>query len=124
MLLATTRLDVNGVLRRRLDVRKLSFAGTDEAVSRTGMEYGGITPIGLPEGWPVLIDARVAAVGLVIIGAGIRAAKIAIDGADLLGLPGAELVEGLAAERGSHHRRTSATSCPSRARQRPRRSIA
>ena len=96
VLLATTRLDVNGVLRRRMDVRKLSFASMDEAVERTGMEYGGITPIGLPEGWPVLIDARVAAAGLVIIGAGIRAAKIALDGADLLTLPGAELVEGLA----------------------------
>ena len=96
VLLATTRLDVNGVLRRCLDVRKLSFAGMDEAVSRTGMEYGGITPIGVPDGWPILIDARVATAGLVIIGAGIRAAKIAIDGADLLGLPGAELVEGLA----------------------------
>ena len=57
MILATTRADVNGVVRRRLDVRKASFAPMDEAVALTGMEYGGITPIGLPKDWPVLVDA-------------------------------------------------------------------
>jgi prolyl-tRNA editing enzyme YbaK/EbsC (Cys-tRNA(Pro) deacylase) len=57
VVLATTRADVNGVVRRRLDVRKASFAAQDEAVNRTGMEYGGITPLGLPDGWPVLVDA-------------------------------------------------------------------
>ena len=93
---ADTRADVNNVVKRLLDVRKASFLPMDRAVEESGMEYGGITPIGLPEGWPVLIDARVAAAGLVIIGAGIRAAKIAIDGVALLGLPGAELIEGLA----------------------------
>ena len=59
MVLATTRADVNGVVRRRLDVRKASFAPMAEAVELTGMEYGGITPIGLPAGWPVLVDPRV-----------------------------------------------------------------
>ena len=44
MVLATTRADVNGVVRRRLDVRSASFAPMDEAVALTGMEYGGITP--------------------------------------------------------------------------------
>lgn len=96
VVLATTRADVNGVIRRRMDVRKISFASREEAVSRTGMEYGGITPIGLPAGWPVLIDAAVVAAGPVIIGSGIRASKIAIDGADLAALPGAEVIEGLA----------------------------
>ena len=56
MVLATTRADVNGVVRRRLDARKASFAPMDEAVALTGMEYGGITPIGLPADWPVLVD--------------------------------------------------------------------
>ena len=60
-MLATTRADVNGVARRRLDVRKASFMPMDEAVAGTGMEYGGITPIGLPPDWPVLVDAAVAA---------------------------------------------------------------
>ena len=61
VVLATTRADVNNVARRVLDVRKASFAPMDEAVALTGMEYGGITPIGLPADWPVLVDAAVAA---------------------------------------------------------------
>lgn len=96
VILATTRADVNTVVRKRLDVRKISFAPMEEAVSRTGMEYGGITPIGLPADWPILIDARVTSAGPVVIGAGIRGAKIVIDGADLAKLPGAEVIEGLA----------------------------
>lgn len=97
VILATTRADVNGALRRRLDVRKLSFAPMAEAVERTGMEYGGITPIGLPADWPILVDAAVVAAGPVVIGAGIRGAKIVLDGALLADLPGAEVIEGLAA---------------------------
>ena len=96
VILATTRADVNGAVRRRLDVRKLSFAPMTGAVTLTGMEYGGITPIGLPESWPVLVDARVAAAGPVVIGSGIRGSKIILDGALLAELPGAEVVEELA----------------------------
>ena len=54
VVLATTRADVNGLVRRLLDVRKISFASMDVAVSASGMEYGGITPIGLPVEWPLL----------------------------------------------------------------------
>lgn len=97
VILATTRADVNGAIRRRLDVRKLSFAPMAEAVERTGMEYGGITPIGLPGDWPILVDAAVVTAGPVVIGAGIRGAKIVLDGALLADLPGAEVIEGLAA---------------------------
>jgi len=96
LVLATTRADVNGVIRRRVDVRKISFAPMAEAVERTGMEYGGITPIGLPVGWPVLIDAAVVAAGPVVIGSGLRRSKVVVDGAALAGLPGAEVIDGLA----------------------------
>ena len=95
MVLATTRADVNGVVRRYLDVRKASFAPMAEAVELTGMEYGGITPIGLPAAWPILVDAAVAAQPAVIIGSGVRRSKIALPGAALLELPGATVVEGL-----------------------------
>jgi prolyl-tRNA editing enzyme YbaK/EbsC (Cys-tRNA(Pro) deacylase) len=98
MILATTRADVNGVVRRRLDVRKASFAPMDTAVAETGMEYGGITPIGLPAEWPVLVDARIVAKPYVIIGSGVRHSKIALPGAALGRLPGAEVIEGLARE--------------------------
>jgi prolyl-tRNA editing enzyme YbaK/EbsC (Cys-tRNA(Pro) deacylase) len=96
VVLATTRADVNGAVRRFLDVRKASFAPMDEAVRLTGMEYGGITPIGLPSSWPVLVDARVVATPHVIVGSGVRHSKIAIAGPALGALPGAEVVDGLA----------------------------
>jgi prolyl-tRNA editing enzyme YbaK/EbsC (Cys-tRNA(Pro) deacylase) len=100
LVLATTRADVNGMVRRHLDARKCSFAPMDDAVRLTGMEYGGITPIGLPAGWPVLVDARVAVTAHVIIGSGVRHSKIALAGPALAALPGAEVIEGLAREIG------------------------
>ncbi|MDG4822203.1 YbaK/EbsC family protein [Asanoa sp. WMMD1127] len=96
LVLATTRADVNGVVRKMLDARKASFAPMDEAVELTGMEYGGITPIGLPADWPILVDARVAGTARVIIGSGVRHSKIELPGAALAGLPNAQVVEGLA----------------------------
>jgi len=96
LVLATTRADVNGVVRRMLDVRKASFAPMDEAVELTRMEYGGITPIGLPADWPILVDARVAATARVIIGSGARHSKIELPGAALPLLPNAQVVDDLA----------------------------
>jgi prolyl-tRNA editing enzyme YbaK/EbsC (Cys-tRNA(Pro) deacylase) len=96
VILATTRADVNGVVRRRLDVRKASFAAMDDAVAMTGMEYGGITPIGLPKDWPILVDERVAGLPYAIVGSGVRRSKIALPGAALAALPQAEVVTDLA----------------------------
>jgi len=96
VVLATTRADVNGAVRRLLDVRKASFLATDRAVEETGMEYGGITPVGLPAGWRILVDARVAALPLTVIGSGVRRSKLLLPGALLAELPGAEVVDGLA----------------------------
>jgi prolyl-tRNA editing enzyme YbaK/EbsC (Cys-tRNA(Pro) deacylase) len=96
VVLATTRADVNGVVRRRLEARKASFAAMDDAVTLTGMEYGGITPIGLPAGWPILVDAAVLDRDVVVIGSGLRRSKIALPSDALAELPGAEVVAGLA----------------------------
>jgi prolyl-tRNA editing enzyme YbaK/EbsC (Cys-tRNA(Pro) deacylase) len=93
MVLATMRADVNGVIRKRLDVRKSSFAPMAEAVELTGMEYGGITPIGLPDDWPILVDSRVAAHPRVVIGGGVRHSKLALSGAALAALKGAEVLD-------------------------------
>lgn len=95
LVLATTRADVNGLVRRRLDARKASFAPMDDTVAATGMEYGGITPIGLPDGWPVLVDAAVAAAPAVVIGSGVRGSKLALPGELAARLPAAEILEGL-----------------------------
>ena len=95
VVLATTRADVNGVVRKRLDVRKASFAAMDTAVELTGMAYGGITPFGLPAAWPLLVDPAVLATPAVVVGSGIRRSKLVVPGAVLGALPGAEAVEGL-----------------------------
>lgn len=92
MVLATMRADVNGVVRRHLGARKASFAPMDEAVKLTGMEYGGITPIGLPPDWPILVDTKVAEHPEVVIGSGVRRSKIAVAGSVLAGLKGAEVL--------------------------------
>jgi len=96
LVLATTRADVNGVARRWLDVRKISFAPMDEAVAMTGMEYGGITPIGLPVDWPILVDSRVIEQQAIVIGSGVRRSKIVLPGASLAEYPGVHVLEGLA----------------------------
>lgn len=96
MTLADRRVDVNGLVRRRLEVRKASFAPMDQAVESTGMEYGGITPIGAPQDWPVWVDGAVAERDWLCIGSGIRGSKLFVPAPALLHLPGAERVEGLA----------------------------
>jgi prolyl-tRNA editing enzyme YbaK/EbsC (Cys-tRNA(Pro) deacylase) len=93
MVLATDRADINGVVRRHLGVRKISFADQARAQELTGMQQGGITPVGLPEGWPVLVDARVVEAGAVVIGAGLRGAKLLVHGSALAQLPGAVVLE-------------------------------
>jgi prolyl-tRNA editing enzyme YbaK/EbsC (Cys-tRNA(Pro) deacylase) len=95
IVLATTRADVNNVVRKRLNVRKASFMAMEDAVEATGMEYGGITPLGLPADWPILVDAAVADLPYAIVGSGVRRSKIAIPGKALAALPNADVVEGL-----------------------------
>ena len=96
VVLATTRADVNGVVRRRLDARKASFAPVAAAVELSGMEFGGITPIGLPASWPVLVDAAVLAREVVVVGSGLRRSKLALAASSLAKISRVEIVEGLA----------------------------
>jgi len=101
VVLASTKLDVNRTVKGLLGARKVSFAPMDDAVERTRMEYGGITPIGLPADWAVYVDSRVLEAPEVVIGAGVRGAKLFLPGALLAELPRVEVVEGLAVEPGS-----------------------
>jgi prolyl-tRNA editing enzyme YbaK/EbsC (Cys-tRNA(Pro) deacylase) len=95
VVLGSTRADVNGLARRTLDARKVSFAPMDKAVSQTGMEYGGITPIGLPLDWPILVDKAVVDSEWVIIGSGIRKSKLVVPGSFFRTLPNVQVLEGL-----------------------------
>jgi prolyl-tRNA editing enzyme YbaK/EbsC (Cys-tRNA(Pro) deacylase) len=95
MVLATTRADVNGLVKRELDVRKASFAPMETAVELTGMEYGGITAIGLPADWPLFVDDAVASTYRVVIGSGVRRSKLTLPGPLLASLPGAVVLSSL-----------------------------
>ncbi|MFF3615837.1 YbaK/EbsC family protein [Streptomyces sp. NPDC002580] len=95
LVLSTTRVDVNGVVRRQLGARKASFAPMDTATGETGMEYGGITPLGLPDGWPVLVDPAVVQLPYVLVGSGRRRGKLLVPGTAFAELPNAVVLEGL-----------------------------
>jgi prolyl-tRNA editing enzyme YbaK/EbsC (Cys-tRNA(Pro) deacylase) len=95
VVLATTRLDVNKVVRKRLGVRRVSFAGPDDTRQLTGMEIGGVTPIGLPMGLPLWVDARVMERPRVILGGSGRDRKVLAPPTVLIAL-GAQIVEDLA----------------------------
>lgn len=92
---ADTRADVNTVVRRLLDVRKATFLAMERAVAESGMEHGGITPVGLPGGWRVLVDERLLDEPAVILGTGVRRSKLLVPGSALADLPGVEVVPGL-----------------------------
>jgi len=94
---ATTRADVNNRVKRTLDVRKASFLPTDRAVEETGMEHGGITPVGLPGDWHLLVDEALLDQEVVVLGSGVRRSKLLVPGRLLADLPGAEVVAGLGA---------------------------
>lgn len=96
LVLATTRLDVNGAVRKLFGAKKASFAPRELACERTGMEYGGVTAIGLPEGMPLWIDSAVMRRAQIIVGGGNRSTKVRLGPAELLKLPGAVVIEGLA----------------------------
>jgi prolyl-tRNA editing enzyme YbaK/EbsC (Cys-tRNA(Pro) deacylase) len=96
VVLATTRLDVNKVVRQRLGTRKASFAPAEVTAALTGMTMGGVTPLALPAGLPLWIDAAVMARARVVVGGGSRHAKVVGPPAMLLELPSAEVVDGLA----------------------------
>jgi prolyl-tRNA editing enzyme YbaK/EbsC (Cys-tRNA(Pro) deacylase) len=92
---ADTRADVNNLVKRTLDVRKASFLAMDRAVEESGMEYGGITPVGLPDAWRVLVDSACLEIPTAVIGSGVRRSKLLVPGRLLGELPSAEVLAGL-----------------------------
>ena len=99
VVLGTDRLDVNRKVRDLMGVSRLSFANADETMDLTGMMIGGVTPFGLPESLPVYVDAMIMGLDYVILGAGSRSAKIKVSPEGLLGIPAANVVEGLSMPR-------------------------
>src|SRR3954468_23881468 len=92
---ADTRADVNNLVKRTLDVRKASFLAMERAVEESAMEYGGITPVGLPDGWRLLVDAACLDIEVAVIGSGVRRSKLLVPGRLLGEIRGAEVLAGL-----------------------------
>jgi prolyl-tRNA editing enzyme YbaK/EbsC (Cys-tRNA(Pro) deacylase) len=100
VVLATTALDVNKVVRREMEVRKASFAAADPVRELTGMEIGGVTPFGLPADLAVLVDARVMDPDWIVLGGGNRSSKLRVAPQALGRVPSVRVIEGLAFVRG------------------------
>lgn len=99
VVLATTRLDVNGLVRRRLEVRKASFASADETMELTGMEIGGVTAFALPDELPIWVDAEVMRRDRIILGGGSRSIKVLTPPSTLTMLGNVTVVDDLARAR-------------------------
>jgi prolyl-tRNA editing enzyme YbaK/EbsC (Cys-tRNA(Pro) deacylase) len=97
LVLSNCRLDVNHAVSRLLGVKRLSFASADETREKTGMMIGGVSLFGLPPDIPVFLDARVLEAPRVVVGGGSRSWKVRLDPKDLPRIPGARVIEGLAA---------------------------
>lgn len=98
VVLANTRLNVNGVVRKRLGTRKASFAPGEESAAETGMASGGVTPFGLPRSMPIWVDSRVMERSRIVLGGGGRDRKVLAPPSVLLGLVNVEVVPDLAKE--------------------------
>ena len=96
VLLATTSLDVNSVVRREMGVRKASFARAEPTIEVTGMEIGGVTPFGLPESIPILVDSRVMLPEWIVLGGGNRSSKLRLSPQVLHEVPSLRVIEGMA----------------------------
>lgn len=89
---ATVRADINGIVRRELGARKISFAPMEKATFLSDMAYGAISPIGLPNDWPILVDSAAAALEHAVIGSGIRESKLLVPGNLFASLPNAKVM--------------------------------
>src|SRR4051812_27396755 len=97
VVLATTRLDVNRAVKKRLGARA-SFAAAVDTRATTGMEIGGVTVFGLPSDLPIWVDARVMERERIVLGGGSRSCKVLAAPAILRALPNVDIVDGLATE--------------------------
>jgi prolyl-tRNA editing enzyme YbaK/EbsC (Cys-tRNA(Pro) deacylase) len=90
------KYNMSDVVRKHLNARMVSVAPLEEVLEKTNMEYGSITPIGLPSDWRIFIDPLVLQSEHIIIGGGIKKSKLYIPSKLLLSLPNAEILENLA----------------------------
>ena len=95
-LLATTRLDINKTIRKKLGARKVSFADIEETAKLTAMNIGGVTPLTLPSALPLWVDSKVMQRNSIVLGGGNRSSKIKVSPKIFNYTLNTEIVEGLA----------------------------
>ena len=95
-LLATTRLDINNTIRKKLGARKVSFATIEETAKLTEMNIGGVTPFTLPSTLPLWVDSKVMQRDSIVLGGGNRSSKIMVSPKIFNHTLNTEIVEGLA----------------------------
>ena len=92
---ATTRLDVNHVVRKLMGVPRLSFATAEETMALTGMMIGGVTVFALPADLDIYVDEGLMPLDYIILGGGSRSTKVKIAPAVFTRLPAATVIPGL-----------------------------
>ncbi|MFA5602803.1 MAG: YbaK/EbsC family protein [Bacilli bacterium] len=92
------KYNMSTVVRKQLNARMVSVAPLNFVLENTKMEYGSITPIGIPTDWLIFIDPLVLKQDKIIIGSGLKKSKLMIPSFILLKLPNAIILEGLAKE--------------------------
>ena len=95
-LLATTKLDINKTIRKKLGARRVSFADIEETARLTVMEIGGVTPLALPNTLSLWVDSKVMKRNSVVLGGGNRSSKIKVSPKIFNYTPNTEIVDGLA----------------------------
>lgn len=95
VVLAKSKVDVNKKVSELLQVKRLSFAAGEQTKELTGMEIGGVTPVGLPDDMPIFLDAALFNNEKVVLGGGNRSSKLVINPAELRKIPTVQVIEGL-----------------------------
>ena len=85
----------SSTVKKILESRDVTFSPLEEIIEATGMEYGSITPIGLPENYHILIDPLVLDNERIIVGGGLKKSKILMPSQTLLEIPNSKIVENL-----------------------------
>ena len=95
-LLATTKLDINKMIRKKLGARKVSFANIEETAKLTSMVIGGVTPLTLPSTLRLWVDSKVMQRNSIVLGGGNRSSKIKVSPKIFNYTLNTEIVDGLA----------------------------
>lgn len=90
-----TRADLNHVVKKHFDARRVSFAPLPEVEAITKMEYGSITAFGLPSDWKILVDSRIMKKEKIILGGGKKISKLLFPTELFKQMPNVEIIENL-----------------------------